>query len=85
MMGQEVHGLSAFAVVKEKTMKITLSIILAALLIAAPLAALAAGAEVGSKAPLFEMRSTMGTISLSDYLGEKNVLLAFYYKDFTGG
>jgi hypothetical protein len=71
--------------VKEKAMKVVLSIILAVLLITAPLAALAAGANVGDKAPVFEMQSTMGTISLSDYRGEKNVLLAFYYKDFTGG
>lgn len=41
--------------------------------------------EVGDKAPVFEAESTMGTIRLNDYLGKKNVLLAFYYKNFTGG
>ena len=41
--------------------------------------------EVGMKAPDFEAESTMGTIRLSDYLGKKHVLLAVYYKDFTGG
>ena len=60
-------------------------VLLIAFLWAAPLAALAGGAEVGGKAPLFEAESTMGAIRLSDYLGEKNVLLAVYYKDFTGG
>ncbi len=57
--------------------------LLVLLLIAVPLAALAA--ETGGKAPDFEAESTMGTIRLSDYLGKKNVLLAFYFKDFTGG
>ncbi len=39
--------------------------------------------EVGEKAPLFEAASTGGTIRLSDYLGKWNVVLAFYYADFT--
>lgn len=41
--------------------------------------------EVGQPAPDFEAESTVGTIKLSDYQGKKNVLLAFYFKDFTGG
>ena len=57
--------------------------VLILLLSAVPLAALAA--ETGGKAPAFEAESTMGTVNLSDYLGKKNVLLAFYFKDFTGG
>ena len=56
---------------------------LALLLTAVPLAAFAA--EAGGKAPDFEAESTMGPVKLSDYLGRKNVLLAFYFKDFTGG
>ncbi len=39
--------------------------------------------EVGEKAPLFEASSTQGTIRLVDYLGKKDVLLAFYLADFT--
>jgi len=62
-----------------------LLVLLIALLSAAPLTAFAGSAEVGGKAPLFEAESTQGTIKLSDYLGKKNVLLAIYYKDFTGG
>ena len=46
---------------------------------------LAASADVQDKAPDFEAESTKGTIRLADYLGKKNVLLAFYFKDFTGG
>jgi len=46
---------------------------------------LAASAAVQEKAPDFEAESTKGTIRLSDYLGKKNVLLAFYFKNFTGG
>lgn len=38
--------------------------------------------QVGEKAPLFEARSTQGTIRLVDYLGKKNVVLAFYFADF---
>ena len=57
------------------------TMILAALLF--PL--LAASADVQDKAPDFEAESTKGTIRLADYLGKKNVLLAFYFKNFTGG
>ncbi len=40
---------------------------------------------VNEKAPLFEAVSTQGTIRLSDYMGKKPVVLAFYIKDFTPG
>ena len=40
---------------------------------------------VGEPAPDFTAESTAGTIHLSDYRGKVNVLLAFYYKDFTSG
>ena len=56
-----------------------------ALLVAVAAAPALAEVEVGMKAPGFEAESTMGTIRLSDYLGKKHVLLAVYYKDFTGG
>ena len=39
--------------------------------------------NVGDKAPLFDAQSTEGTISLQSYLGQKNVVLAFYFADFT--
>jgi peroxiredoxin len=48
-----------------------------------PLRALALA--VGEKAPLFTAPSTQGAISLSDYVGKKVVVLAFYFKDFTPG
>ena len=57
--------------------------VLILLLAAVPLAALAM--ETGGKAPAFESESTMGPVKLADYTGKKNVLLAFYFKDFTGG
>lgn len=39
--------------------------------------------NVGDMAPLFEAGSTQGTIRLGSYLGQKHVVLAFYYADFT--
>jgi peroxiredoxin Q/BCP len=57
------------------------ALVLVLLLFALPAAAL----EAGDKAPEFEADSTEGTIRLSDYAGKKHVVLAFYFKDFTGG
>lgn len=45
----------------------------------------ARAAEVSAAAPLFEAESSAGPIRLADYQGKKNVLLAFYFADFTGG
>ncbi len=39
--------------------------------------------EIGQSVPLFSAESTRGTIHISDLLGEKNLVLAFYYADFT--
>jgi peroxiredoxin Q/BCP len=39
--------------------------------------------EIGQSVPLFSAESTRGTIHLGDLLGEKSVVLAFYYADFT--
>lgn len=40
--------------------------------------------EVGDKAPDFTLQSTMGEkVSLSDYAGKKNVVLAFYFLNWT--
>lgn len=45
--------------------------------------ALALAVEVGDRAPLFETESTKGPVRLADYQGKQNVVLAFYYADFT--
>ena len=39
--------------------------------------------DVGEKAPPFEAPSNRGIVRLADYLGKRNVLLAFYFVDFT--
>jgi peroxiredoxin len=42
--------------------------------------------DVGQKAPDFTLPvSREQKIGLKDYLGQKNVVLAFYPLDFTGG
>ncbi len=42
--------------------------------------------KVGMIAPDFTLKDEEGVErNLSDYLGQKNVVLAFYPKDFTGG
>ena len=42
--------------------------------------------KVGMIAPDFTLKDEEGLErSLSDYLGKKNIVLAFYPKDFTGG
>ena len=45
--------------------------------------------KVGDKAPDFTLHYFNGTdlkeVNLSDYLGKKNVILAFYIFAFTGG
>ena len=59
---------------------------LAALLAAAPLAGKAADLKVGDKAPDFTLPDQNGQkVSLSSFLGKKNVVLAFYVLAFTGG
>ena len=41
---------------------------------------------IGQEAPDFTLESTIGDkVTLSQYRGQKNVLLAFYVLDFTGG
>lgn len=41
---------------------------------------------VGMVAPEFKLKDETGKErSISEYLGKKNVVLAFYPKDFTGG
>ena len=42
--------------------------------------------KVGMIAPDFTLKDEEGVErSLNDYLGKKNIVLAFYPKDFTGG
>ncbi len=42
--------------------------------------------EVGMVAPDFTLKDETGTErNLKEFLGKKNVVLAFYPKDFTGG
>lgn len=48
-----------------------------------PLAGLTAALEVGDPAPLFEATSDKGPVKLEEYQGRKNVVLAFYFADFT--
>jgi peroxiredoxin Q/BCP len=60
--------------------KIVLPVMILSIIIAA---ASGFALEAGDKAPLFKAESTQGTIGLDDYLGKKNVVLAFYFADFT--
>ena len=39
--------------------------------------------EAGENAPPFEAASTRGTLRLADYRGKWNVVLVFYFADFT--
>lgn len=51
-----------------------------------PWAAHADALKVGDKAPDFTLKDTnWKDVKLSDYLGKKNVVLAFYVLAFTGG
>lgn len=60
---------------------------LAALLAAVALGSqFAAALEVGDKAPDFTLQASDGqTYSMSQFLGEKPVVIAFFPKAFTGG
>lgn len=62
------------------TKKISIMAIVTALVSAA---VPAQGLEVGDKAPPFTAESNSGRVTLDDYLGKNNVVLAFYYADFT--
>ena len=59
------------------------SSLLAALLLASPLTM---ALEVGDKAPDFTLQASDGkTYSMSQFLGQKPVVIAFFPKAFTGG
>lgn len=52
----------------------------------APASNVKTNAKVGDTAPDFTLHSTTGKdITLSDFRGKKNVVLAFVIKAFTGG
>jgi peroxiredoxin Q/BCP len=57
--------------------RVLLGCICAFAMLLAPLAAQALG--VGDKAPLFTAESNQGEVTLDQYLGKKNVVLAFYF------
>jgi len=44
---------------------------------------LTAALEVGDPAPLFEATSNKGPVSLLDYRGQKHVVLALYFADYS--
>ncbi len=48
-----------------------------------PLSRAASASLIGSPAPDFTADSTEGTLTLSELQGKKNVILAFYFADFT--
>jgi hypothetical protein len=54
-------------------------VLLAALLFIGTAANNSMAIEVGDEAPDFTVQSTSGEISLSEYRGEKNVVLALYF------
>ena len=62
-------------------MRIKLVSVLAAalILVASPVLAL----SIGDQAPDFIAQTNQGEVSLSDYLGKKNVILAFYFAIYT--
>ena len=62
-------------------MRIKLVSVLAAalILVASPALAL----SIGDQAPDFTAQTNQGEVSLSDYLGNKNVILAFYFAIYT--
>lgn len=55
--------------------------IILALLFVVP--SLVLGLQTGEHAPAFEAQSTQGKIRLEDYRSKKNVVLVFYFADFT--
>lgn len=58
----------------------------AVLVLAGALAAQSAPLKVGDKAPDFTLPDQNGNkVSLDQFLGKKNVVLAFYVLAFTGG
>lgn len=57
--------------------------VLLAVLFLVTAASSALALNVGDRAPAFTVLSNQGEVSLDDYLGKKNVILAFYFAIFT--
>ena len=64
---------------------VTALLIASAFVVGIASAGSARAAQTDAEAPLFTADSSSGKIALADYRGKRNVLLAFYFKDFTGG
>jgi len=63
--------------------RVLLSSLAVLLVLASPIAA---ALEVGDKAPEFSLQASDGnTYTMSQFLGEKPVVIAFFPKAFTGG
>ncbi len=58
---------------------LTLAVLAIQTLFPASVFALAAG----EKAPLFRAPSTQGPVGIEEFRGKKNVVLAYYFRDFT--
>jgi hypothetical protein len=69
----------AFARRCSMRIKLVLIMIAALSLMVSPVLAL----SVGDKAPGFTAQTNQGEVSLADYLGEKNVILTFYFAIYT--
>jgi len=68
----------------QERLRVTVGALLLAL--ASTLAAQAAPLKVGDKAPDFTLPDQNGNkVSLNQFLGKRNVVLAFYVLAFTGG
>ena len=80
---QESFGLREVSGTYERrcSMRIKLVLLLSATLIMAASQALAL--SVGDQAPAFTAQTNQGEVSLADYLGKKNVILAFYFAIYT--
>jgi len=66
-----------------KPVRVLFGSLISMLLLASPFAS---ALEVGDKAPDFSLQGSDGkTYSLSQFLGEKPVVIAFFPKAFTGG
>ena len=63
--------------------RVLLSSLAVLLVLASPIAS---ALEVGDKAPNFSLQASDGnTYSMSQFIGEKPVVIAFFPKAFTGG
>lgn len=59
--------------------KLVLVLATALILVTSPVLAL----SVGDQAPAFTAQTNQGEVSLADYLGKQNVILAFYFAIYT--